>query len=298
MRLTHLAAWRLGGPGQVLAGAYADFRRRPDRQELLGKVGEVTQDWLAGADVRWMRVLENRPEITRRRDRAPRRAGWPGNASWSWGAARSARQAAESCVRAGAAALHLVDNGLVTPGILVRQPYSDADIGQPKATVLAGRLAAIMARSAIEGRCADALDAILQPGQDMSSFDLVIDATADAGVRSAIERQRRAGRKHWPPLVTMIIGHDATRGLVTISLPESTGAGSSALRQVALHAFIAPGSGRTSPMTSSRPGPGLRCFSPSRAARPPRSPAGTRRPPRWRPAAGRGAAGAQRARRR
>jgi integrative and conjugative element protein (TIGR02256 family) len=241
VQLTHLAAWRLGGPGQVLAGAYADFRRRPGRQELLGKVGEVTRDWLAGASVRWMRVLENRPEITRRRDQGTP-AGWlAGKRVLVLGCGALGAPAAESCVRAGAAALHLVDNGLVTPGILVRQPYSDADVGQPKATVLAGRLAAIMARSAIEGRCADALDAILQPGQDMSSFDLVIDATADAGVRSAIERQRRAGRKHWPPLVTMIIGHDATRGLVTISLPESTGAGSSALRQVALHAFTSPG---------------------------------------------------------
>ena len=241
VQLTHLAAWRLGGPGQVLAGAYADFRRRPGRQELLGKVGEVTRDWVAGASVRWMRVLENRPEITRRRDQGTP-AGWlAGKRVLVLGCGALGAPAAESCVRAGAAALHLVDNGLVTPGILVRQPYSDADIGQPKATVLAGRLAAIMARSAIQGRCADALDAMLQPGQDMSSFDLIIDATADAGVRSALERQRRAGRKHWPPLVTMIIGHDATRGLVTISLPESTGAGSSALRQVALHASTSPG---------------------------------------------------------
>ena len=241
VRLTHLAAWRLGGPGQVLAGAYADFRRRPGQQELLGKVGEVTRDWLAGASVRWMRVLENRPEITRRRDQGTPASWLAGKRVLVLGCGALGAPAAESCVRAGAAALHLVDNGLVTPGILVRQPYSDADIGQPKATVLAGRLAAIMARSAIEGRCADALDLMLQPGQDMSSFDLVIDATADAGVRSAIERQRRAGSTPWPPLVTMVIGHDATRGLVTISLPESTGAGSSALRQVALHAFTSPG---------------------------------------------------------
>jgi len=241
VRLAHLAAWRLGGPGQVLAGAYADFRRRPGRQELLGKVGEVTRDWLAGADVRWMRVLENRPEITRRRDQGTP-AGWlAGKRVLVLGCGALGAPVAESCVRADAAALHLVDNGLVTPGILVRQPYSDADIGQPKVTVLAGRLAAITDRTAVQGRCADALSLVLQPGLDMSGFDLIIDATADAGVRSAIERQRRAGSKPWPPLVTMVIGHDATRGLVTISLPESTGAGSSALRQVALHAFTSPG---------------------------------------------------------
>ena len=241
VRLAHLAAWRLGGPGQVLAGAYADFRHRPGRQELLGKVGEITRDWLAGADVSWMRVMENRPEITRRRDQGTP-AGWlAGKRVLVLGCGALGAPVAESCVRAGAAALHLVDNGLVTPGILVRQPYSDADISQPKATVLAGRLAAITDRTAVQGQCADALNLVLRTGLDMSGFDLIIDATADAGVRSAIERRRRADSQPWPPLVTMVIGHDATRGLVTISLPESTGAGSSALRQVALHAFTSPG---------------------------------------------------------
>jgi integrative and conjugative element protein (TIGR02256 family) len=241
LRLTHLAAWSLGGPGRVLAGAYADFRRKPDKQEMLAKVGEVTRGWLAEADVTWMRVLENRPEITRRRDE-----GTP--ASWLarkrvliLGCGALGAPAAESCVRASAAALQIVDNGLVGPGILVRQPYSDADIGQPKAPVLAGRLAKITAGSTVEGWCSDVLDAFSQPGQDMSKFDLVIDATADAGVRSAIERKRRADNNPWPPLVTMVIGHDATRGLVTVSMPESTGAGGSALRQVALHAFANPG---------------------------------------------------------
>ena len=135
VRLAHLAAWRLGGPGQVLAGAYADFRHRPGRQELLGKVGEVTRDWLAGASVRWMRVLENRPEITRRRDQGTPASWLAGKRILVLGCGALGAPAAESCVRAGAAALHLVDNGLVTPGILVRQPYTDADISQPKATV-------------------------------------------------------------------------------------------------------------------------------------------------------------------
>ena len=37
VRLTHLAAWSLGDPGRVLAGAYADFRRKPGDRELLGE---------------------------------------------------------------------------------------------------------------------------------------------------------------------------------------------------------------------------------------------------------------------
>jgi hypothetical protein len=128
---------------------------------------------------------------------------------------------------------------VVTPGILVRQPYDHAEVGQPKAPSLAARLAEIGAGSAVEGRHGNALDALLQPDRDMSRFDLVIDATA--GVRSTIEGKRRADGRPWPPLVTMIIGRDATRGLVTVSMPASTGAGGSALRQVALHALASPG---------------------------------------------------------
>jgi integrative and conjugative element protein (TIGR02256 family) len=240
VRLVHLAAWSLGGAGRVLAGAYADFRRKPERQEMLAKVGEITRDWLREADVMWMRVLENRPEVTRRRDEGTPSTWLGGKRVLVLGCGALGAPVAEHCVRACVAALHVVDNGLVTPGILVRQPYNDADIGRPKATVLAERLSEVRAGFEVEGRHGNALDASLRPDQDMSSFDLVIDATADAGVRSAIENKRRADGRPWPTVVTMLIGHDATRGLVTVSTPESTGAGANALRQVALHAFANP----------------------------------------------------------
>ena len=100
VRLAHLAAWRLGGPGQVLAGAYADFRRRPGRQELLGKVGEVTRDWLAGAE----RQVDARPGKPARDHPAPR----PGHPSELAGreahpgpGVRRARRAGRRVVRAG-----------------------------------------------------------------------------------------------------------------------------------------------------------------------------------------------------
>jgi integrative and conjugative element protein (TIGR02256 family) len=239
VRLTHLAAWNLESIGSLLVGAYADFRRKPDDGELLARVGEITRDWLREADVTWMRVLESRPEITRRRDEGSP-SGWlAGKRILVLGCGALGAPAAEACTRA-AASLRLVDNGLVTPGILVRQPYHDADVGQPKAPSLAARLARIGTGSAVEGCYANALDDLLAPDRDMSRFDLIIDATADAGVRSAIEGKRRAGGMPWPPLVTMIIGHDAARGLVTVSMPGSTGAGGSALRQVALNALASP----------------------------------------------------------
>jgi integrative and conjugative element protein (TIGR02256 family) len=240
-RLTHLVAWSLGRPGRVLAGAYADFRRKPEKQEILEKVGEITRDWLRAADVMWMRVLENRPEITRRRDEGTPSTWLAGKRVLVLGCGALGAPVAEHCVRAGVATLHVVDNGLVTPGILVRQPYNDADVGRSKATVMAERLSAVRAGFKVEGRVSDALDAFEQPDQDMTSFDLVIDATADAGVRSAIKGKRRAENGPWPPVITIVIGHDATRGLVTVNTPESTGTGGNALRQVALHAFANPG---------------------------------------------------------
>src|SRR5262249_2281868 len=47
--------------------------------------------------------------------------------------------AAEHCVRAGVTSLTVLDEGIVTPGILVRQPYRYHDIGRAKAQAVAQR---------------------------------------------------------------------------------------------------------------------------------------------------------------
>jgi hypothetical protein len=188
-----------------------------------------------------MRVLESRPEVTRRRDEGSP-SGWlAGSASLSWAAARSARpppkHAREPAPRRSASST----TAWSRPGSSSARRTNDADVRQPKALSLAVRLARIGAGTAVEGLHVNALDAILGPDAGMSGFDLVIDATADAGVRSAIERKRRVGGRPWPPMVAMVLGHHAACGLVTVSLPGSAGAGCSALRQVALHALASPG---------------------------------------------------------
>jgi integrative and conjugative element protein (TIGR02256 family) len=239
-RLTHLAAWSLGGAGTVLAGVYADHRGEPDQQELLAKIGDIARDWLREADARWMRVLENRPETTQRRDHGTAATWLAGKRVLILGCGAIGAPVAEHCVRAGVSTLHVVDNGLVTPGILVRQPYQHAGIGEPKAEALAERLSAIRADLKVEGWVEDAVDLWTQPEHRADLFDLIIDATADAGVRSAIERQRQTDDHPWPTVTTMIIGYDASRGLVTTSTPAATQAGAGALRHLALHAFAHP----------------------------------------------------------
>ena len=77
-----------------------------------------------------MKVYENRPEVTRRRD---------DNTASTWlqdkrvlilGCGALGAPIAEHCVRAGVTALTVADYGSVSPGILVRQPFADADIGR------------------------------------------------------------------------------------------------------------------------------------------------------------------------
>jgi len=98
--------------------------------------------------------------------------------------------AAEICVRAGAAEVTVADTGVVHPGILVRQPYEDADIGQYKAVVLARRLNNVHADDRVSALPQDIITTILTDQLVASQFDLIVDATANAAVVSRLERCR------------------------------------------------------------------------------------------------------------
>lgn len=94
-------------------------------------------------DVVWLSVSDDRPDSTTRRDqRRPASAfhdrdvlllGCGGLGSWI----------AEFVARAGARSVALADPARVSGGLLVRQNYTDADIGQNKAEALARRLHAV-----------------------------------------------------------------------------------------------------------------------------------------------------------
>ncbi|MDP3966720.1 MAG: ThiF family adenylyltransferase [Nocardioides sp.] len=236
-RLAHIAAWKFDALGSRITTLFSDVRERDEKffGDLTESVGELAFDWFDWAKLQWMRVMENRPEVTRRRD-----AGTP--ASWLadkrvlvLGAGALGGPIAEACVRAGVRELTVADHGIVNPGILVRQYFTDDDIGQAKVTALARRLSAIRSDLDVIPVPGNVRTELFAPGQNLAAYDLVIDATADASVRAAIELAR-VSATHRPPLVTMVIGHEADRGLVAVNLPTSSGAGLDAFRKVALHA--------------------------------------------------------------
>ncbi len=136
----------------------------------------------------------------------------------------------------------VADHGDVHPGILVRQPYEDADIGHAKVGVLADRLRRIRPDAVVELWRVDVVTMVLEEHWQPSDFDLVVDATADRTVRSAIERRRSAHRTSWPALAAVLIGHNARRGIAAVSYPVSSGAGADALRRLGLAARAEPNS--------------------------------------------------------
>ncbi len=60
-----------------------------------------------------------------------------------WGCGGLGSWAAEFIARAGVASITVCDPGVITGGLLVRQNYTEADIGQTKADALALRLSSL-----------------------------------------------------------------------------------------------------------------------------------------------------------
>ena len=206
-RHAHLVCWRIDQAGQQLLAAARS--PRDSDQDLAA----ATAAWLDQAATTWIPVMEARPEVTVRRDSGTPAAWLAGKRVLVLGCGALGAPAAEICVRAGAAEVTVADNGIVRPGILVRQPYQDADIGQYKAIALACRLNQIHADNRVSALPQDIIATVLTDEMNAAQFDLIIDATANAAVASRLEYCRARSPGDWPPVMTMFIGHQARRGV-------------------------------------------------------------------------------------
>lgn len=135
---------------------------------------------LADLPVEWLRVFDERPSISTRRDKdRPVNAfhqadvvviGCGGLGSWI----------AEYIVRAGCRSLELVDYGQVTGGHLVRQNYTEDDVTHPKAQSLAAHLHAIAPTVSITNAVTGNLTA--RTLEVISEGGFVIDATVSTAM--------------------------------------------------------------------------------------------------------------------
>lgn len=230
----HLVAWRLPRLGQQ-AVELLDimFSTVPDIAVLGKRARALVGDCLQFADLEWAHVYEDRPEVTTRRDRGSALEEVCGRAVLILGCGAIGGHVAENLTRAGVGRLVLVDTATVSPGVLVRQPYDDADIDRPKAEVLAERLRRIRPDLGIDVRITDALDLLRLQEVIFQGVDLIINATANPAVAAYIE-YRRSRITAMAPLLSLVIGHTAQRGVVTLAPASYSGAGVDIFRKVKL----------------------------------------------------------------
>ncbi len=230
----HLTAWRIAAQhAKKLTDAMSRHSTDPTRRELGDQALKEVIAWIVTADVEWCSVREDRPEVVERRDSQSPLQAFSGRRVAIWGCGALGGPMAEAIVRAGASEAILYDSATVQPGVLVRQSFVDADLGESKAHVLADRLGRIFPHATLTGHHADVLTGPLDRLDWHDGAEIVIDATASATVRAKLEHVRRCNPQS-ATIITAVVGHTTERGLVTIAAPGYSGAGEDSFRATKL----------------------------------------------------------------
>jgi len=222
--------------------SFALWRIRNEDANAIGLLAATAADedyesWLDTLDtprVAWAKVYDTRPEVVTRRDQGRPASLLAGRRILVLGCGALGAPIAEHCVRAAAELVDVIDSGVVTPGVLVRQPYQESDLGIQKASALATRLQSISPRTVV---CHDVVDALrsdaLTEEEALRTYDLVIDATANRAVAVRLEQLWRDG-SDLPSLVSVGIGRTATIGIATVTPPGARATAVDLLRRLAL----------------------------------------------------------------
>lgn len=235
-RLQHLTAWLIKAE---MAHGLRLILNKFSSHEALQAIGQDVErlmlEWFDEIEVSWCSVREDRPEIVTRRDENTPASWFRGKTVSLWGCGALGAAIAEFLVRAGVQRLVLRDDGVVAPGLLARQPYGEGDIGLPKAEVLATRLRTIRPDGLeLRTSTADLLDEPLALGDWTDAADVLVDASASRAVIDKLELRRRGARP--VPILSVVIGHNADRGLVVLSLARNSGGVVDVLRKTKLAA--------------------------------------------------------------
>lgn len=158
----------------------------------------------AGFSIEWCRVSDERPEISTRRDISRPIRAFAGRTVQVWGTGGLGSWVAEFVLRAGASCLQVADTGTVTGGLLVRQNFTEQDVGRAKAEAIADRLRAISDDAEIQ--VIDAGDLGTATGADV-----IIDATVNMAFGYVLDEILRGSAHH--PLVARLATDVATGSL-------------------------------------------------------------------------------------
>ena len=228
----HLVAWLLEPVvANGLRLALERFSSNGELQEIGRECERLVLEWAEGAEVNWCRLREARSEVTVRRDQdSP--LGWFGNKSVAvWGCGAIGGHVAEALARAGVEKLILRDKSIVTPGVLVRQPFDDSDIGKNKATAMKERLLRISPSMCVEAVEGDILSISIDQTDWSDGADIVINATASWPVAQHLEARRSLNPAKGAVVAAMLLGHRAHRALLYVARSKYTGASADLARK-------------------------------------------------------------------
>ena len=232
-RFHHLVGWELPA---TLANRFRSLVTT-DSEEEIDATLDAANSWAVNEPLAWTHLYEARPSVTRRRDSTATMSSLAGKTIELWGCGALGGWLAEFVARAAPDTLRLRDRSMVGPGLVVRQPYDDADIARPKAHALAERLRRIYDGGVtIEGTLTD----VTKPqtiADELAEADLIVDATANRSVAAAIDHYAAINETH-PPIVS--IATDARCELTALftSPGDSAGPGYTA---AAAHRHLARG---------------------------------------------------------
>lgn len=192
-----------------------------DRFARLGVMAEFEdRDVPGGVELQWCGVSDERPGIATRRDVSRPMSWYAGKEVEIWGCGGIGSWVAELVVRAGARRVVVRDTATVTSGLLVRQNYTEADVGAPKAYALAARLRAVSDRAEVAGHAENVVGLLL--GDRLPTCDLIIDATVNTTVAMLLDRLGAAPDR--PALASMALDvPTATLGLLSVAVPRWPG---------------------------------------------------------------------------
>lgn len=169
-----------------------------------------------GNELEWMPVSDERPEVTTRRDSARPVSGFAGKSVHVWGCGGLGSWVAEFVVRAGARKIVLCDPGRITGGLLVRQNFTETDVGNSKAEALAARLRAINDSVEVTAR-----DAHQPEASDFTDVDVLIDATVSVAISRWLNDAAATADR--PVMAQMACDvRTGTLGILTVSMPPET----------------------------------------------------------------------------
>jgi hypothetical protein len=211
-----------GGSPFLLAGrvpeSVADAIRRAPRGHQGPAFASREILYNSENSVEWFPVSDERDSVSTRRDSTSPISAFFGKTVQLWGCGGLGSWVAEFLVRAGVSRIILCDPGSITGGLLVRQNFTESDIGASKVAALRDRIIKISDNIEVEAH-AGALPVDLE--RSMVDADVIIDATVSRAVGQFLDGLTSVGTL---PLLGQIATDvkTGTLGILTIS-PQGEG---------------------------------------------------------------------------